>query len=305
MAEPVSYFDPELIARLSGLRLRAAYVADGLVAGGFVSKRYGSSIEFADHKLYTPGDESKHIDWKLHARTDRYFVRRFEDESNRQFHFVLDASGSMKYRGSSSPWSKWECASTVASALVAVALSQGDSVGWIIANTKSTEWSPSTRLQQALGRLNESLQRVDLKGQFDCSSMIEQLTLQLRRKNVIVILSDFMDSLESLESSLSRLLFEGHQLVLLQVLDVDEIEFSLKDGGRFVDLEVQSTLTIDPLLIREQYLKSVKDHLSMLKSTVSKLSDMKGRCRLHQVVTSCEIGPVLVSAFEQQRTGHD
>ncbi len=304
MAEPVSYFDPDLIARLSGIRLRAAYVADGLVAGGFVSKRYGSSVEFADHKLYTPGDESRHIDWKLHARTDRYFVRRFEDESNRQFHFVLDASGSMKYRGASSPWSKWECASTIASALVTVSLSLGDSVGWTVSNTKSTEWSPATRLQQALVLFNELLQRADLKGQFDYSSMIQQLVPRLRRKSVVVILSDFMDPLESLESSLNQLLFEGHQLILLQVLDADEVDFPLRDGGRFVDLELQSTLTIDPLLIREQYLKSVEDHLMTLKSVINRLTDIKGICRLHQVITSREISPVLFSAFEQQRAWH-
>ncbi len=303
MAQPVSYFDPKLITQLGPLRLRAAYVADGLVAGGYISKRYGSSTEFADHKQYSPGDETRHIDWKLHARTDRYFVRRFEDESNRNFLFLMDCSGSMSYRSKESSWSKWECAATIASCLATICIANGDAVGWLLRSEHVDELYMPSRLQHSLVKLNDSLASITPAGRCRLSEAMLSLAESLPKRTCVIVISDLLDPIDAMELSLNRLIFEGHQTILLQVLDHEEIEFTTREGGNFVDLEDGSQLNVDPLLVRERYLESLNAHNAALSNLIVRLNDYHGRCSLHQLDSSQPIAPGLVAAFERTASG--
>ncbi len=297
--ESQSYFDPNLIASLSGLRLRAARVADGWISGGYASRRYGSSVEFADHKSYSPGDEARHIDWKLHAKTDRYFVRRFEDESNRQFHFLLDCSGSMRFKGANSPWSKWECAATVLVSLAHVCLAAGDAIGWCFYAEKIIQWAQATRTESALAQLVKTLEMQDPVGVANLPDALLDVAERLTRRTCVIVLSDFMDPIAQLDVAFSRLLFAGHQIFAIQVVDNDEIDFPLSQVGRFIDYEDQSVVVADPALIRGQYQMLINQHVEELHRLFQRLNSSRIQCEKCTLNTSESISPRIIELLEK------
>lgn len=279
--------------------MRSAYIADGLVAGGYTSKRYGSSIEFADHKQYTPGDETRHIDWKLNARTDRYFVRRFEDESNRHFQFLIDCSGSMAFAGQGSPWSKWQCAATIAFSLATVCLGNGDAAGWGVHNDQDIQWNDPTRMSDALVRFEEVLLSANPHGHSNLIGCLEMSLIRLRRRSCIVILGDLLDEPAVLEPLLNRIVHSGHQAILLQIMDSEELHFNRPSGGKFIDLEDGGSLFVDPIAVRNTYLKLLNAHHQQLSQIADRLNANVGRCKLATIDTSEPLLEKLVIALDQ------
>ena len=292
-AGSASYFDPELLAALSPLRLRAARVADGWSAGGFLSRRYGSSVDFADHKAYSSGDDVRHIDWKLNARTDRFYVRRFNAEASRLFHFLLDGSGSMGYRGERSPWSKWDCAATLAASLMTVVLAGGDAAGWSIATDyagdvqvagAASQFEPS-QSPQGLDRFTRAVDAYHPARHVDLPKHIRLLASTLTRRTNIVVVSDWLDPTEGLRLAVAEVLFAGHQVLAAQVLDRDEVDFP---GGRpaaFVDAEDGSTVLVDPLAAAGAYADAFERHQRELDAVSQQLSGTGGRFTMQRLLS--------------------
>ena len=289
-AGSANYFDPELLAALSPLRLRAARVADGWSAGGFLSRRYGSSVDFADHKAYSSGDDVRHIDWKLNARTDRFYVRRFNAESSRLFHFLLDGSGSMGYRGTRSPWSKWDCAATLAASLMTVALSGGDAAGWSIATGDAEVAGAAAQFEplqspQVLDRFTRAVDSHRPAGRVNLSKHIRLLASTLTRRTNIIVVSDWLDPTDGLRLAVAEVLFAGHQVLAAQVLDRDEVDFPGGSPAAFVDAEDASAVHVDPLAAAAGYADAFERHQRELDAVCQQLSGAGGRFAVQRLLT--------------------
>ena len=293
-------FDPELLASIGSLSLRAATIADGLLAGSYQSRRLGNSIDFADHKLYSPGDDTRHLDWKLNARTDRYFLKRFHDESNRHFHFLIDSSGSMRFQGGNSRWSKITCASTIAIALAMVCHQRGDAIGWSTFSEQASQWNDATSTPSAPNRMLTQLDALTCENQSNWNEALTLATRRLKRRTCLIILSDMLDHIEDLQQALQPLLFAGHQIFVLQILDSDEIKFPLARVSQCVDLERGDKLSIDPILIRDNYLAAFERHQQELRSTFTSFGKSH-QCRIDTLDTSASLSMRLREVFE--RTG--
>ena len=306
MATSADYFRPELIAALGGTRLRAAYIADGWIAGGHVSRRLGSSLDLAEHKSYSPGDEVRHIDWKLHARTDRYYVRRFEDETNRLFHLMVDCSGSMSYRGRQSVWSKWTCAATIAASISLVIQAGGDAIGWSIHGGHKGQGGGAederdrgeiTRSAATVSRLADRLDQLQPGGSTDLGAAIELLRQRLRRRAVLVAISDWLDPPARYSAAIANWLAAGHQLFAIHVLDPDELDFPTGQVERLIDLEDASEVRVDPLIVRDRYRELFERHQRQLQEALRPTGGWTPNSRLCIVDTSQSLAPALVHAF--------
>ncbi len=303
MAESQNYFSPELIASLGGLRLRAAHVADGWVAGGYSTKRYGNSVDFADHKSYSPGDDSRYIDWKLHARSDRYTVRRFQDESNRHFQFLIDSSASMSFRGSDAVWSKWQCACTIAVALATICLKGGDAVGGCRYQEILQDWFDASRSNQAMIQLIQSLESRPTSGVARLSKVLDETAIRLSRRTCLVVLSDIIDPVVDLELPMARLIEAGHQILFVRIVDREEEQPKSSEVRLFVDLETKAEVVFDPLTDCKSYMDAFKSHANEFKTIVERFGGPQKNCKVLSVITQDPIAPQLFRILDQVARG--
>ena len=254
-----SLLDPRLAAACSAVGFRTKRPVEGPVAGQHRSPLQGLSPEFVDYRDYTPGDDPKTLDWKAHARSDRFYIKRFEEESNLRAMLVVDDSASMAYRPPARPDdpTKFQTAGRVAAALASALLSQRDAVGLMTASDHATlELRPSAAGQQ-LARLVETLEGRDCAGGTDLLAAIEEAAERVPRRSVLVVISDFLTDLDGLERALGRCRHKGHELVAVQVLDRDEVELSFEGSVVFRDIEGDGELTAEPWAFRESYAEAM------------------------------------------------
>lgn len=240
-------FDPEVLARLSSLEWKARYVMEGFLLGIHGSPFHGASLEFRDYRDYEPGDDLRHLDWRLFARCDRLYVKRFEQETNARAYLLCDASASMSYRGSSAWGSKFECARVVALALSWLLLRQKDAPGLIALAPGASKHGPergdalrylrpSQRPDQA-GLLLRELRSLSPLGGPALYGLLGETSRLAHRRSLIFLLTDLLEPAEELARAFERLRFEGHECVVLQILDRDEVEFPFSGSLVFEDLE--------------------------------------------------------------------
>lgn len=230
------------LAGLGSLELRARKVMEGFLHGLHGSPFHGSSVEFTDYRAYQPGDDLRHLDWRLYARCDRLCVKRFEHETNARCLLLVDTSASMAYRGSRAPGSKLDTARVVALALGWLLIRQNDAVGLLSlvrgddGEDSLAYLAPSQKSSQRgilLGRAGA----LSASGEGGLGPLLGRTRHLLRRRSLIFLLSDFLEEPEALEPDLERLRFEGHEVLALQCLDPDEIDFPFVEGTLFEDLE--------------------------------------------------------------------
>ena len=259
------FFDSELIARLSRLELVAKRIVDGFLAGKNKSSRHGFSVEFVEHREYVPGDDLRHLDWKVLGRMDRYYIKRYEEETNITALLVLDASASMTY--SSGTLSKFEVGATAAAALGQLLHRQRDAVGLAVHDQELREFVPPTAKTFALASIAARLKALEPSGKTSMKEVLERVSLELPRRCLFVLISDFFVSQEEIEASLGFLRYRGHDAVVLQVLDPDEREFSFESNILFKGLEDARQLLTEPHRLRERYLEVLEGALGHLKKT--------------------------------------
>ena len=257
--------DPDLLSQLEGLTLRARRVVDGFLAGSHRSPRQGASIEFAQHREYTPGDDLRYLDWKAFGRTDRLYVKQFEDETNFSAMLIVDASGSMGYRGSSSPWSKWECAQTVAASLAWLLIRQGDAAGMALFGEQLGAWLPPAAMPGHLGPLVETLEQASPKERTDWPALWNELLERLMQRSVIAVVSDLLVDPETTLHGLATLRHAGHDVLVFHVHDPAEIDFPFRKLTRFRDLEGSRRVVTDPRTIRTAYRREFSAYLKTLR----------------------------------------
>jgi uncharacterized protein (DUF58 family) len=268
-ARPHSLIDPRALVRIKSLQLRARAAVEGFIKGIHRSTYHGFSVEFSEYRQYTPGDDTRYLDWRLFARTDRYYVKRFEDETNVRCHIVLDTSRSMNYR--SLDYSKSEYARTAAATIAYFLTLQRDAVGLITFEDRITDYLPPRHRPGHFRRLLAMLDREPKGRATDLSGPLEEIAATVRKRGLIVLLSDLLAPADTLRSKLGYLRSRGHEVIVLRVLDPAEVAFTFATPAMFQDLESGRELYINPDAARAGYLARFAAHAAEVERACTDL----------------------------------
>jgi uncharacterized protein (DUF58 family) len=248
-------FDPTSLAKYGRLALVARSLVEGFLTGAHKSPYKGFSVEFAEHRQYYPGDEIRHIDWRAYGKTDRYYIKEFEEETNLRAHLLVDASGSMVYKGAHH--SKFEYAQYVAASLAYLMLHQRDAVGLVTHDTRVRQIIKPKASSKHLLHLLRTLEQTEPGGETSMAPIWHGLAGEIKRRGLIIILSDCFDQLPALMRALQHFRHERHEILLFHVLAPEEMEFPFKKWTQFRNLEVAGhKLLVDPQRLRKEYLKN-------------------------------------------------
>ncbi len=253
-ASPIS-LEPRTLAKLKGLHLRAQHIVEGYVAGLHRSPYHGFSIEFAEHREYSPGDDLRYVDWKVFGRTDKFYLKQYEDETNLICYLVLDVSESMTYRGDAAALSKLEYAQCVASALAWLVLQQQDAAGLVTFDSQIRTLLRPAGSPLQLQQMMQAMELAQPGKKTAAGPIFHELAERLKKRGVVIILSDFFDNVPSLLAGLKHFRHRRHDVVLMHVLDPAEIEFPFQRPTQFQGLEEFPDVMTDPPTLRRAYLR--------------------------------------------------
>jgi uncharacterized protein (DUF58 family) len=259
------FLDPAVLAGISSLDLLAKSVVDGFVAGLHRSPDFGFSQEFAEYRAYTPGDDLRHVDWNLFARTERTYVKRYHGETNSQLTVLLDASNSMQY--TSGPVSKINYARFLAATLFYLAIhNQRDAAGLIVFDDQVRDYiRPSTRPGQ-LGRLLAGLENAMPQAQTDFAKPLQHFQNALHRRGIAIVISDFYEKPETIVNNIAPLRFRGNEVILFHILDPQEIRPVMRGSAVLVDLETSRKIEVVPEYTTTSYRAKIDAHIEQLQS---------------------------------------
>ncbi len=249
-----------LLTDVDGLFLAARQTASGTLTGLHRSTRRGTSIEFSEHKLYTPGDDIKHIDWRAFAKTDKLHVKQFEDETNLRVELLLDHSGSMGFQGEQ-PLSKLDYAKVLTASLAYLALRQSDATGLATFSTEITEQLPPRSKSSHLMEILSRLTNLKAEGETNLSATLEQFVRSRRRPTFTIVVTDMLDPSETVLQMLRALASRRHEVTVLHVLAPEEIDFPYENPAVFSSMEDARKLFVHPRTLRQRYVKAMADHL--------------------------------------------
>jgi uncharacterized protein (DUF58 family) len=255
--------------RIKNLELRARHVVEGFLSGLHKSPYHGFSVEFTEYRQYSPGDDLRYLDWKLYARSDRYYLKRFEDETNLRCYLLVDLSRSMAY--GSLAYDKAEYAKTAAATIAYFLSLQRDAVGLVTFDAGIREYLPARFRPGHLHRLLLGLERSPGGTSTDLAAPLEEVARLARKRGLVVLLSDLLAPIERLETHLGYLRSQGHEVVVLRILDPAELAFPFTDAAMFLDLESGRELYVDPDGVRETYRRRFAEHAAGLATACNRL----------------------------------
>jgi uncharacterized protein (DUF58 family) len=267
-----NYLDPEILARISRLDLRASRVVEGSISGLHRSPLHGVSVEFADYREYSPGDDLKRLDWRAYARSNRYHIKQYEEESNLRATVLLDASASMRYGGKGRAMTKFDYAATLAASLAALLIKQRDAVGLAVFDDAERAWLRPTATAAQLAKIIDVLEKARPNRTTDLASTMNKVAGQIKSRGIVMILSDLLTDLDPFYDALGRLQHEGHEIMIFQILDPDEIELPFQDSVLFRDIEGGSSaeeVMAEPWAFRKAYRAAMEKFIG----------DVRDRCR--------------------------
>ncbi len=265
MNTQAKYFDPQTLAKIRSIGLRARYLVEGYVTGMHRSPHQGRSIEFSQHREYVPGDDLRQVDWKVYGRTDKFYLKQYEAETNLICHILLDGSESMSYKGPASSLSKLEYAQLIAVSFAYLVLSQQDAVGiTLLADQVLQQLTPSNSPAQ----LNNVIGVLESPTPTRATTMepaLKDAASRLKSRGVVVLISDFLDDANKILQGLQHLRYQRHDIVMVHVLDEAEVNFPFDQPSRFVGLEGWEPIVADPQGLRAAYRKEVDAHIKKLR----------------------------------------
>ena len=250
------FLDPAVIARLGSMELKARTVVEGFLSGLHRSPYKGFSVEFAEYRQYLPGDDLSTLDWKVYARSDRHYVKKFEEETNLDCHVLLDISASMAYRGGAA-MTKVEYGSVLAASLAYLMHRQRDATGLIEFDDRIRGRLPASARPGHLHAILLALEKVAPGAKSDVGRPLHQLADALGKRSLVVLISDLLDDPDNIVRGLKHLRFRGTDVIVFQVLDPHEIQFPFRGAARFTDVESDDVVTADPDRVRESYLQAM------------------------------------------------
>lgn len=251
------FLDPEVLARIDNLELLARTVVEGFINGLHRSPYLGFSLDFAEHRQYMPGDDIRRLDWRVFARTDRFYVREYEAETNANFMVLLDRSRSMAF--GSGGITKLDYARYLAACLVYFASRQRDRVGFVGFDDDVRDYVPCSA--KHLDTILHTLDRIEADGRSDLAAPILKVTDVARRKGIMVVISDFYETPQAVVDALLKLRYRGHDVIAYQVLDPAEITFEMSQAANYRDMETGETIPVVPSKLRERYRELMGEHL--------------------------------------------
>jgi len=257
------YLTPAAIARLGNLQLVARLVVEGATSGQHKSPYYGFNVEFSEHRRYNPGDELRHIDWKLFAKSDRYYVKLYEENTALRCYLLLDASASMAF--GSGPLTKLEYGKCLAASLAYLLFHQKDSVGMATFGETLHELVPPSSKASHMHRMVEILERSAGTGRTALFDVLRELTSTLKRRALVVVIPDFFADPAGVLTAVRHLRFLKHEVILLRVLAPEEVDFPYEEYSRFVDLEDGDDLLVDPRALAAEYRTRMAEHLRVFR----------------------------------------
>jgi uncharacterized protein (DUF58 family) len=267
-----SLLDPKVLAKISKMELVAHQVMDGYVQGMHRSPHIGFALDFAQHRQYVPGDDIKRIDWRAFAKHERYYIKQYEVSTNLRANLVLDASGSMAYRGEHDPLSKFRYGQYLAACLAYLVLHQQDSVGLITFDTKVRDFIPPRSTPAQLMRVLHTLDKTRSEKESAIAPLLHEVAERIDRRGMVIIISDLFDEAEPLIQALHHLRHKRHEVILLHTMAHDEMEFPFRKWSLFENLEKSDDrLRLDPATMRSIYLENVANHLRAVRDAANKL----------------------------------
>lgn len=261
-----SFIEPQVIARLAGVPLVSRRAMQGNVSGRHVSPHRGASVEFAEYRKYVPGDDLRRLDWRAYGRSDRYYIKEFEADTNLRCCLVLDASGSMGF--GSHGLTKLQYARQIAATIAYLAVQQGDAAGLTCVAQGITQQLPPKRNAAHLSNLFDTLERTEASGPTRLIEVLHELAETVRQRALVVIVSDFFLPPEELRSCFEHLRFRRHDVAAFQLLDPSELDFPFQRPMRFLDMEGGPAVFADPALISQRYHSALTTHLDALRVVV-------------------------------------
>lgn len=264
MQEGLKYLQPSVVAQLSNMELRARLVVEGFITGLHKSPYHGFSVEFTEHRQYMPGDEIKHIDWKAYGKTDRYYVKEFEEETNLKSYLLLDASKSMDYR-SENNLRKVEYASYIAAALAYLMVEQRDAVGLTIYDEKIRTLLPPRATKLYLKQILRELESLQSANKTGTARSLHEVAERIKRRGLVVVLSDLFDDPKEVATALKHFRHKGNEVIVMQVLDPMERSFAFGTDALFRDMETEEELPTQPWHIQKAYRESFQQFLDYYK----------------------------------------
>lgn len=259
------YLDPTMLASIAGIELKARYLVEGLWASRHRSPLYGYSVEFVDHRNYTFGDEPRTIDWRIFGRTDRFYVKRFEMESNLDVTILLDLSASMTYEPEDKGrLTKFQYASYLAAGLAYLLLHQQDAPGLVTFDTEVRTFLPPRQSRRHLWTILAELERAECGGETSIGPVLETVAERLKRRGMVILISDCIDDSEALLAGIRKVAARQHEVLLFQVLDYDERHWPFQRPSSFTDLESRLVVEGDPVSLREEYLQQFEEFLETI-----------------------------------------
>lgn len=272
MENSAQKFDAQVLSRISTMKMTATNLVEGLLTGQHRSRHKGSSVEFAEYKDYSPGDEIRHIDWKVVGKTDKFHVKQFEQSTNLKCTILLDASGSMDYQSPVNGHTpKMEYARNLVAALSYLLLKQFDAVGLTLFNDQVVEHIPPRSKASHFQHILHGLANISPKGTTRISEVLEGLAERLPRRSLLILVSDFFIQNQDLQKSLKLLCSRGLEVVLFHVLHPDEIHLPFEGDMVFESLEDDPTIGLDPQDIREEYQEAIQNHINTFKKDCNAL----------------------------------
>ena len=260
------FLEPALVERLNHLQLSARRVVEGSTIGQHKSPVKGASVEFRQHRFYTPGDEPRRLDWRVLGRTDRPYIKEYDEETNLRCALMLDESGSMSYGGATAgaagvaPGSKFDYAAKLVAALAYLMLGQTESVGLALFGGRLQQWLAPRAGTPQLSRVIDLLERAAPTGSSDPGRAMQDVADRLGRRSLAIVVSDFFTPVQRLRQGLARLRHDRHETILLQVLHPDEVEFPFRRWSRFRGLEGERARLLEPAMVRKTYLENFRRH---------------------------------------------
>ena len=272
------FLDPKALDKIRSLDLRARLVVDGFITGQHKSPYHGFAVEFASHREYVPGDEIKHIDWKVWSKTDRYYIKEYEEETNLKMTIILDCSKSMRYGapettagvradGPHDGWSKFEYGATAASCLAYLAQQQQDSVGLVTFDTGIRKKLPNSAHPNHLRMLVHEIEQTTCDNQTDVGGVFRGLAEEIGKRGLVCLVSDLFVDTPTLRTTLQHFRHRRHEVVVMHVMHDHELAFPFNDNTLFRGLEVDMQLLTEPRALRKSYLEIVERYLHQVRKT--------------------------------------
>jgi uncharacterized protein (DUF58 family) len=266
MPEQQTYLNPEILARITSLGIRADKVVEGTISGQHVSPYHGVSAEFADYQEYKPGDDLKRLDWRIFARSNRYFTKQYEDECNLRCNVLMDASASMKYKSKGAAMSKYDYGATVAASLSNLLIRQQDAVGLALFDEGNRAYLRPASTRTQLRHIVETLENAVPDRETQLGEVMWDLAEKLSRKGLVVVISDLLVDLDKFFESIGRLCYQGHEIMIFHVLDRDELDLPFEGSVIFEDLEGEEVVQADPWAFRKDYQEAMEVFVADLKT---------------------------------------